>query len=158
MPPTTARTPDEYIASLPDDRRESIAAVRDVVRKNLPPGFEEGMQYAMIGWYVPLERFPDTYNGQPLALAGLASQKAYMSLYLNNVYGDPDTERSFKERYEASGKRLDMGKSCVRFKRLEDLPLEVIGETIARTDLDRYLEHYAEARGSSRQTRKATSG
>jgi len=116
------------------------------------------MQYGMIGWYVPLERFPDTYNGQPLALAGLASQKGYMSLHLNNVYGDPDTERSFKERYEASGKRLDMGKSCVRFKRLEDLPLEVIGETIARTDLDRYLEHYTEARGSSRQTRKATSG
>jgi len=116
------------------------------------------MQYGMIGWYVPLERFPDTYNGQPLALAGLASQKGYMSLHLNNVYGDPDTERSFKERYEASGKRLDMGKSCVRFKRLEDLPLEVIGETIARTDLYRYLEHYTEARGSSRQTRKATSG
>ena len=158
MPPTTARTPDEYIASLPDDRREAIATVREVVRKNLPTGFEEGMQYGMIGWYVPLERFPDTYNGQPLALAGLASQKGYMSLYLNNVYGDPDTERSFKERYEASGKRLDMGKSCVRFKRLEDLPLEVIGETIARTDLDRYLEHYAVARGSSRQTRKATSG
>jgi hypothetical protein len=158
MPPTTARTPDEYIASLPDDRREAISAVRDVVRRNLPPGFEEGMQYGMIGWYVPLERFPDTYNGQPLGLAALASQKGYMSLYLNNVYGDPDTERSFKQRYEASGRRLDMGKSCVRFKRLEDLPLEVIGETIAGADLDRYLEHYAAARGSSRRTRSAKAG
>lgn len=155
MPPTTApiKTPDEYIASLPEDRRSAIAAVRDVVRRNLPPGFEEGMQYGMIGWYIPLERFPDTYNGQPLGLAALASQKRYMSLYLNSVYGDRDTERWFKERYAASGKRLNMGKSCVRFTRLEELPLDVIGETIARADIDRYPAHYAEARGSSRKTR-----
>ncbi len=152
------QTPDEYIAALPADRREAISAVRNVVRENLPPGFEEGMQYGMIGWYVPLERFPDTYNGQPLGLAALASQKNYMSLYLNSVYGDPETEHWFKERYAASGKRLNMGKSCVRFTKLEDLPLDVIGETIARADLDRYLAHYAEARGSSRKTRNATAG
>ncbi len=158
MAATTPQTPDEYIASLPEDRRGAVAAVRDVVRENLPPGFEEGMQYGMIGWYIPLERFPDTYNGQPLGLAGLASQKNYMSLYLNNVYGDPETERWFKERYAASGKRLNMGKSCLRFTRLDDLPLDVIGETIARTDLDRYLAHYADARGSSRKTRRAGAG
>lgn len=156
--PATPQTPDEYIASLPEDRRKAIAAVRNVVRENLPPGFEEGMQYGMIGWYIPLERFPDTYNGQPLGLAGLASQKNYMSLYLNSVYGDPETERWFKERYAASGKRLDMGKSCVRFTKLEDLPLDVIGDTIARADMGRYLAHYAEARGSSRGTRKAKAG
>ena len=156
--PAAAQTPDEYIASLPDDRREAIAAVRNVVRQNLPPGFEEGIQYGMIGWYVPLDRFPDTYNGQPLGLAGLASQKNYMSLYLNSVYGDPKTERWFKERYAASGKRLNMGKSCVRFTKLEDLPLDVIGETIARADLDRYLAHYADARGSSRKSRNAKAG
>ena len=153
MPPTTPQTPDEYIASLPEDRRKDVAAVRDVVRRNLPEGFAEGMQYGMIGWYIPLERFPDTYNGQPLGLAALASQKNYMSLYLNSVYGDPETERWFNERYEASGKRLNMGKSCLRFTKLEDLPLDVIGETIARVDLDRYLAHYADARGSSRKTR-----
>lgn len=158
MPPTTPQTPDEYIASLPDGRREAVAAVRDVVRRNLPPGFEEGMFYGMIGWYVPLERFPDTYNGQPLGLAGLASQKNYMSLYLNSVYGDRETERWFKERYAASGKRLSMGKSCVRFTTLEDLPLDVIGETIARADVDRYLAHYAEARGSSRKARRVATG
>ena len=152
------QTPDEYIASLPEGRREAIAAVRNVVRENLPPGYEEGMLYGMIGWYVPLERFPDTYNGQPLGLAGLANQKGYMSLYLNNVYGDPKTERWFKERYASSGKRLDMGKSCVRFKRLDELPLDVIGETIAGADIDRYLAHYAEARGSSHQTRNANVG
>ena len=76
-----------------------------------------------------------------------------MSLYLNTVYGDRETERWFRERYAASGKDLNMGKSCVRFKRVEDLPLDVIGETIARTDVDRYVEQYREARGSSRRTR-----
>jgi uncharacterized protein YdhG (YjbR/CyaY superfamily) len=150
---STAATPDEYIAELPDDRRAAVSAVRDVVRKNLPAGYEEGMQYGMIGWYVPLDRFPDTYNGQPLALAGLASQKRYISLYLNSVYGDRATEHWFKERYAASGKKLDMGKSCLRFKRADDLPLDLIGETIARADLDSFLAHYREARASSRRTR-----
>ncbi len=153
MANTAPATPDDYIASLPPERREAIAAVRDVVRRNLPEGFEEGMQYGMIGWYVPLSRFPYTYIGQPLGLAALASQKNYMSLYLNSVYGDPGTEDWFRERYAASGKALDMGKSCVRFRRLEDLPLDVIGETIARVDLDEYLAHYERARGSSRRRR-----
>ncbi len=147
------RTPDEYIRSLADDRRVAISAVRDVIRTNLPEGFVEGMQHGMIGWYVPLERFGDTYNGQPLGLAELASQKHYMSLYLNSVYGDPTTETWFHERWAESGKKLDMGKSCVRFRRLEDLPLDVIAETIARSDLERFLAHYADARGSSRTTR-----
>jgi hypothetical protein len=158
MVTSDARTPDEYIAALPDDRREAVRAVRDVVRDNLPAGFEEGMLYGMIGWYIPLERFPNTYNGQPLGLAALASQKNYMSLYLNSVYGDPRTEAWFKDRYEASGKRLNMGKSCVRFRRIEDLPLDVIGETIARVDLDSYLAAYEKAVGSSRETRSAAGG
>ena len=158
MVSSTAQSPDDYIAALPPDRREAISAVRQVIRQNLPDGFREGMQYGMIGYYVPLERFPDTYNGQPLGMAGLASQKNHMSLYLNSVYGDRGTEEWFRDRYAASGKRLDMGKSCVRFRRLDDLPLDVIGETIARVDLDRFLGHYAAARGSSRRTRAATAG
>ncbi|MGZ8513080.1 MAG: iron chaperone [Candidatus Limnocylindria bacterium] len=153
MPPTTPQTADEYIASLPEGRREAIAAVRDVVQRNLAPGFEEGILYGMIGWYVPLERFPETYNGQPLGLAALANQKNYMSLYLTHVYGDRETEDWFRERYAASGKRLNMGKSCVRFTKLEDLPLDVIGEAIARVELEEYLAHYAEAKGSYRKTR-----
>ena len=157
MVSSAAKTPAAYLASLPADRREAIAAVRDVVRANLPPGYEEGMQFGMIGWVVPLERFPDTYNGQPLPLAGLASQKRYMSLYLNTVYGDPDTERWFRERFAASGKRLDMGKSCVRFRRLEDLPLDVIGEAIARVPLEQYVARYAAVRGSSRKVRPGAS-
>jgi Domain of unknown function (DU1801) len=152
---TQAQSVDEYIASLPPDRREAVARVREVVNRNLPDGYQEGMSHGMIGWYVPLDRFPDTYNGEPLGLAGLANQKNYMSLYLNSVYGDPRTEEWFRERYAASGKKLNMGKSCVRFRRVDDLPLEVIGETIARADLDSYLGHYRAARGSSRKTRAA---
>jgi hypothetical protein len=132
--------------------------VRDVVRRNLPAGFEEGMEFGMIAWYVPLETFPDTYNGRPLGLAALASQKNHMSLYLNSVYSDPNTEAWFKRQYQASGKKLDMGKSCVRFKRPEDLPLDVIGETIARVDVDAFLTGFEEARGSSRRTRAAAAG
>ena len=150
-------TPDEYIASLPPERRTAMQEVRDVVRRNLPAGFKEGMQFGMIAWYVPLERFPDTYNGRPLGLAALASQKQCMSLYLNSVYGDPKTEAWFKERYAQSGKNLNMGKSCVRFRRVEDLPLDVIGETIRRVDLDSYLAGYEAVRGSSRKARAAGS-
>ncbi|HEX2221270.1 MAG TPA: DUF1801 domain-containing protein [Candidatus Limnocylindria bacterium] len=155
MASTTPQSVDEYIASLPPDRREAMSTVRETVGRNLPAGYEEGMQYGMIGWYVPLERFPDTYNGRPLGLAALASQKSYMSLYLNNVYGDAETERWFRERWAATGKKLHMGKSCVRFRKLEDLPLDLIGETIARTPLDEYLRRYEAARGSSRRTRAA---
>jgi uncharacterized protein YdhG (YjbR/CyaY superfamily) len=151
MTTSDATTPDEMIAALPPDRREAIAKVRDVIRANLPAGYEEGMQFGMIGWYVPLERFPNTYNKQPLGLAALANQKNYMSLYLNNVYGDPETERWFRERFAASGKKLDMGKSCVRFRKLDDLPLDVIAETIARTPVDKYIEGYESVAGSSRK-------
>jgi Domain of unknown function (DU1801) len=155
---STATTSDAYIASLPHDRQTIVRAIRDEIRRNLPDGYAEGIQYGMIGWYVPLERFPDTYNGQPLGLVGLANQKQYVSLYLNSVYGDRDTEAWFRERWAASGKPLNMGKSCVRFRRLEDVPLDIIGETIARADLDVFIAHHEEARGSSRTTRRPGAG
>jgi hypothetical protein len=150
MAPSTVATVDEYIASLPPDRRELVAALRDVVRRNLPEGYAEGMAYGMIGWYVPLDTFPDTYNGQPLGLAALANQKQYVSLYLNSVYGDSDEEARFRDRYAATGRTLNMGKSCVRFRSLEDVPFDVIGETIARADLDRFLAAYHRARQQPR--------
>jgi Domain of unknown function (DU1801) len=153
MATSAATTPDEYIAALPDDRREAVATVREVINRNLPPGYVEGMSYGMIAWWVPLETFPDTYNGEPLGLAGIASQKNYMSLYLMTVYGSVEEEAWFKERYAQSGKKLNMGKSCLRFRHLEDVPLDVIGETVARADLDRMLAHYTEARGSARKAR-----
>ena len=153
MARSSAQSPEEYLAALPPERREAISAVREAVLRNLPDGFEEGMEFGMIAWYVPLDRFPYTYNGHPLGLAGLASQKQYMSLYLNTVYGDPQLADWFRDRYAQSGKRLDMGKSCVRFRSLDDLPLDVIAETIARTPVDQYIERYQEARGSSRKAR-----
>jgi hypothetical protein len=157
MVTSDAKTPDEYIAALPEDRREMVSAIRDAINANLPDGYVEGLAYGMIGWSVPLERFPDTYNGQPLGLVGLASQKNHVALYLNSVYSDPATEAWFRERYAASGRKLDMGKSCVRFRRFEDVPLDVIGETIARADIDRFTSFYVDARGSARRTRRASS-
>lgn len=153
MAKSTATTPDEYIAALPEERRAMVERIRAVVRENLPDGFEEGMQYGMIGWYVPLERFNDTYNGEPLGLAALANQKGHVSLYLNSVYGNTDTESWFRERYAETGKKLDMGKSCVRFRRMDDVPLDLIADTIARTNVDEFVRFYEQARGSSRRTR-----
>ena len=155
MVSSTATTAEEYLASLPEDRREAVRAVRQVVLDNLPDGFEEGMSHGMLAWYLPLERYGDTYNGEPLGLAGVASQKDYISLYLLTVYGDPEEEAWFRQRYAATGKRLTMGKSCVRFKRLEEVPLDVIGETIARVDAKSFIAHYEDARGSSRKSRTA---
>jgi hypothetical protein len=141
-----AETVDEYLAELPDERRAAISAVRQVVLDNLPQGYEEMMQFGMIGYVIPLERYPVTYNGQALQYAALASQKNYMSLYLMNIYGDEAVERWFVERYNTSGKRLGMGKACVRFKSLQDLPVDVIGEAIALTPVDRFIERYEMSR------------
>ena len=144
---SSAQTVEKYLAELPPDRREAINAVRKVILDNLPTGYEEMMQFGMIGYVIPLERYPVTYNKQALQYAALASQKHYMSVYLMNVYGDPDSEQWFVEQYRASGKKLNMGKSCVRFKKLDDLPLDLIGRAIARTPVDAYIEVYEAARG-----------
>ncbi len=143
---SNAETVEEYLAELPPDRREAIAAIRKVVLDNLPPGYEETMYFGMIGYVIPLERYPETYNKQPLGYVALASQKHYMSLYLMNVYGDSDTERWFKREYEASGKKLHMGKSCVRFKSLDDLPVDLIAKAVGRTTTESYIETYEASR------------
>jgi len=150
-----AATVEGYLARLPADRRDAIARVRDVVNANLPAGFEEGVQYGMISWYVPLSRFPDTYNGQPLALASLASQKGHMALYLMSVYGSPALGAWFRDAFARAGKKLDMGKSCVRFKSLDALPLEVIGETIRRVPLEAFLGQYEAARAGTKGASRA---
>ena len=147
MARSEAKTVEEYLDELTDDRRETVEAVRDVVNSNLPDGYEETVQFGMISYVVPLERYPKTYNRQALQYAALASQKNYVSLYLMNVYGNEETERWFVDRYRASGKRLDMGKACVRFKSIDDLPLDLIGETIARTPVDDFIALYEKARG-----------
>jgi len=133
-----------------------VSAIRDTINASLPDGYVEGMAYGMIGWSVPLERSGDTYNGQPLGLVALASQKSYVALYLNSVYADPPTEAWFRHRYAASGKALNMGKSCVRYRRFDEIPLDVIGETIARADIDEFASLFAATRGSARKTRRAS--
>ena len=150
-----ATTVEEYLGKLPADRRQAIAKVREVVNANLPAGYEEGIQYGMISWYIPLARYPVTYNGQPLAIASLASQKSYMALYLVGVYGNPGIDSWFRAAFAKAGKKLDMGKSCVRFKTLDALPLDVIGETIRRVPVEAFLEQYEDARASAKRAKPA---
>jgi len=149
-----ASTVAEYLANLPPDRRAAIEAVRRVILKNLRPGFEEGMQSGMLGYSVPLSRLPDTYNGLPLPLAALGSQKSYMAVYLMCVYGDPALRHQFEVDYRASGKKLDMGKSCVRFRTLDDLPLDVIGRAVGAVGLDDYVASYRAIREQTAGARK----
>jgi hypothetical protein len=142
-----ATTVTQYLAELPDDRRSVIERVRAVILHHLDPVFEEGMQYGMIGYYVPHRVYPAGYHcdpRQPLPFICLASQKNYMSLYLGCVYG-PDREQPFREAWAKTGKKLDMGKSCVRFKQLDDLALDVIGEAIRRTPARAFIEYYKAA-------------
>ena len=141
-----ATTVAQYLAELEPERRRQITAVREVVLANLPDGYQESMNWGMISYEIPLERYPNTYNEQPLAYAALASQKHHMSLYLMALYADPDQEQSFEERYRATGKRYDVGKSCVRFRRIDDLPLDLIAEVIASTSVDEYIARYEAAR------------
>lgn len=143
---SAAKTPDAYVKSLPAERREAVAAVRNVILKNLPKGYEETVDFGMLTYVVPLKRYPDTYNGRPLAIAALASQKQYMSVYLMGVYGSPKLKTWFASEFKKAGKNLDMGKSCVRFKRIEDLPLGVIGEAVAKVPVDDYLRIYEASR------------
>jgi hypothetical protein len=124
---------------LPPDRRTAIEAVRRTILDNLPEGMEETVAWGMLTYQIPLERSGPTYNGKPLMYAALANQKRHMAVYLTNVYADPSQLERFRERYLATGKRLDMGKSCVRFRSLDDLPLDVIGDTIAATTLEQFL-------------------
>ncbi|HEU4560194.1 MAG TPA: DUF1801 domain-containing protein [Longimicrobium sp.] len=147
MAKSAASTVDEYLAELPDDRRQALSAVREVVLRNLPEGYREMMTFGMIGYGIPLERYPDTYNGQPLAFAALAAQKNYNALYLTCVYQDSEQERELRDGFKAAGKKLDMGKSCIRFKQPGDLALDAIGRIIATTPPERFIQQYEAARG-----------
>src|SRR5688500_627328 len=146
MASSPAKSVPAYLASLPPEKRKDIEAVRKVIKKHLPRGYEEGMQWGMISYYIPLSRYPDTYNKQPLGIAAIAAQKSYNAVYLMGVYGDKATEKWFKAEYQKSGKKLDMGKSCLRFKKADDLPLDLVGKVIARVGVDDYIAHYEKAK------------
>jgi hypothetical protein len=147
---SAAATVEEYLASLPEERRQAIEAVREVVLANLPDGYEETMNWGMIAYEVPLATYPDTYNKRPLMYAALASHKGYMALYLTSVYVLPGAAEEFERAYRATGKRYDMGKSCVRFRRLDDLPLDLVAHTIAAVDVATFIKRFEE--GLQRRT------
>ena len=138
---------EDYLAGLPEDRRKALTAVRDVILDNLPDGYEEAMNWGMITYQVPLETFPDTYNKQPLMYAALASEKNKMSLHLMCLYTRPELKMRFEVANKEAGKRLDMGKSCVRFKRLDDLPLDLIANVITSTSVNEFIEISKKAHG-----------
>ena len=141
-----AKTVSEYLASLPDDRRDVVSKLRTLVKRNLPKGYQEQIGFGIITYAVPLAKLPDTYNGQPLCYAGIAVQKNYYSLYLMGAYGDPKQTKWLADEFKKRGKRLDMGKSCLRFKSLDDIPLDVGGEVIASLPMDAYIDIYKKSR------------
>ena len=142
-----ALTVDQYLSELPADRRAALETVRGVILANLDKDYEEGIQYGMIGYFVPHRVFPAGYHcdpKQPLAFAGLASNKDYMTLHLMCVYGHAPLAEWFRQAWAKTGKKLDMGKACVRFKKAEDLALDVIGEAIRRVPAEKYIRSYEE--------------
>ena len=142
MVSSKASTVAQYLAELPPARRAVVSTVRDFVNAHQPPGFVEGMAFGMIGWAVPLSRYPDTYNKQPLGNVGLAAQKNAYSLYLMGCYMDSAEDRALRAAYAKAGRKLDMGKSCLRFKALDGLLLEDIGRIIAGLPVDAYIARY----------------
>lgn len=143
---SSAATPEAYLATLPDDRRPDLEAVLDVVRASIRPGFEETMSSGMLSWVVPLSTYADTYNGAPLAYVSLAMQKRHNALYLLCGYTDPDAERDFRERWAAGGRRLDMGTSCLRYRRAADLDMALVAEVVARFDAAGFVALYEHER------------
>lgn len=145
-----AKTVSQYLAALPADRRKAIEQVRAIIRKHLPKGYEEIMQYGMIGYAVPLSIYPPGYHcrkDEPLPFVSLASQKNNMAIYMFCLYMNKQDQARFQKEYKASGKKLDMGKSCIRFQKPEDLALDVIGKAISRHPVKKHIEVYEKARG-----------
>ena len=139
---------ESYLAALPDDRRATLAAVREVMRANLDPVIEEGIQYGMIGYFIPHAVYPAGYHAdprQPLPFAALAAQKSHLAIYLHALYAAPALVPGFAAAWKATGKKLDMGKSCVRFKTLADVPLDVLAELLRRLPAKDHLARYADS-------------
>jgi hypothetical protein len=144
-----AKTPDEYINSLPEDRKVSIEKLRNVILKNLPKGFQEGMNYGMLGYYVPHSIYPKGYHCKPtdpLPFMGFASQKNSINFYHMGIYANAALYDWFVAEYpKYSSRKLDMGKSCVRFKKFEDIPFELIGELVTKISVEDWIATYESA-------------
>ncbi|HEX2092862.1 MAG TPA: DUF1801 domain-containing protein [Longimicrobiaceae bacterium] len=149
MASSSAATVEEYLRELPEDRRTVVSRVREVILRSLPHGYRESMSWGMISYEIPLERYPDTYNGRPLGYVALAAQKNHYALYLMGVYGDPEQETRLREEFRKAGKKLDMGKACLRFRKLEDLPLDAIGQVVAGIPPEGFIARYEASRRKS---------
>jgi uncharacterized protein YdhG (YjbR/CyaY superfamily) len=136
----------DYLAAQPPERRAVLSKLRALIRRHVPNGYEEGFNWGAITYQVPMNRCPDTYNGQPLCYVALAAQKNYFSLYLMTVYGDRVKKAQLENAFKQAGKKLDMGKSCIRFRSLDDLPLDAVADIIASTPVDAYVAVYQESR------------
>lgn len=156
-----ATTVKEYLSGLPDDRRKAISAVRAVIRKNLPSGYKEGMQCGMIGYFVPHRLYPPGYHcdpKQPLPFASLASQKNHMAIHLMCIYLDAAHASWFQKAWVAGGHKLDMGKGCVRFKSIDNVPLDVVGEAVRRVPVKTLVTQYESILNRSRTSGKRAGG
>lgn len=155
MTRSTAATPEEYLAELPPDRREAVSALRDLINRRIAGGYRESVAWGMLAWGIPLERFPDTYNGQPLCCAALAAQKNYNSLYLMSVYQDSAEADRLARAARERGTRLDMGKSCIRFRRLDELPLDAIGDILSAATPEALIARHEEVHGPRRSRKRS---
>ena len=151
---SNATTIEEYLAELPEERRGCFSAVRDLILENLPEGYVEAIGWGMVAYSVPLSVYPDTYNKQPLLYIALGNQKQKMSLYMMGLYGDAEVCEGFVEAWKREGRKLDMGKSCIRFKRIDDLDLELLAEEIARVPMEAHIAHARAVRGKGSRKRK----
>ena len=142
MVSSKAASVQEYIDNLPLEKAEVIQEMRNFILKHLPEGYQETMNWGMICYEVPLSVFPNTYNKQPLMYAGLAAQKNYNSLYLMNTYWDKSKMDALLSAYAEMNRKPDMGKSCLHFRKASDLPLEAIGQIIAGTPMNQFVEDY----------------
>ncbi|MBT8324437.1 MAG: DUF1801 domain-containing protein [Winogradskyella sp.] len=144
-----ASTPADYISQIPEDRKATLKKLRETINQNLPKGFEEGIQYGMIGYYVPHSKYPDGYHcnpKEPLPFMSIASQKNFVALYHSGLYANKTLYNWFVSEYPKHAKtKLDMGKSCVRFKKMDDIPYDLVGELCQKITADEYIEIYETA-------------
>ncbi len=144
MVQSKATNVEDYLNELPEDRRVIISNIRGKILENLPNGYEETMNWGMISYEIPLERYPDTYNGQPLGVASIASQKNHLAIYLMGCYMVPEQTKKLLKAFDQMGIKPNMGKSCIRFTKLEKIPLDTIIELIRDFPVEDYIQHYEE--------------
>lgn len=146
MAKSNTQTVEDYLNELPEYRRETIEEIRNLILENLPDGYEETFNWGMISYEIPLERYPDTYNNQPLSYLGLAAQRNHNALYMMNVYQDEELQEWLEEQFREANKKMDMGRSCLRFNTVNDLPLEAIKKVVSYQTPDEFIEKYEESR------------